>query len=196
MTISQIRKNKMLFDAVRGKASCEYIEHLITNVGSDVNAQDDKAQTVLMKAIKSNRYPEVIRTLIKRGAHTDTTCRGVTPLMYSVLKNKNTVAEMLLKQGADCNATCRGISPLIYSLLKKENKLAEMLIKAGADVNAKYRDKTALMIAAKYATATKIVGLMIDNGADVKARDRKGRTASDFAQFNRNREITNLLQPL
>jgi ankyrin repeat protein len=189
---SQARKNNALLDAAGGKASCEYIEHLIANVGADINAQDNNGQTVLMKAIKSNRYIAVIKTLLKHGANANAASRNVTPLMYSVLKNKQQLAETLISNKVEVNTICKGISPLIYSLMKKEDSIATMLIRNGADVNAKYRDKTALMIAAKYTDNPEIIKLLIANGADTKARDRSGKTALDFAKRN-NKEIISSL---
>lgn len=193
MTMSQFRKNKMLLDAVCGKASLEYIEHLINNIGADINAQDNIGQTVLMKAIKSKRYPEVIKKLLKLGADVNTPSCNITPLMYSVLKNKQQLAETLISHKAEVNTACKGISPLIYSLMKKENTIATMLIQNKADVNVKYRDKTALMIAAKYTDNPEIIKLLIAHGADTKARDRSGKMALDFAKCNNNKEIISLL---
>ena len=190
---SQARKNNALLDAARGKASCEYIEHLITNIGADINAQDNTGQTVLMKAIKSNRYITVIKTLLKHGADANVASRNVTPLMYSVLKNKQQLAETLISSKVEVNTSSKGISPLIYSLMKKEDTIATMLIQNGANVNAKYRDKTALMIAAKYTDNPEIIKLLVANGADTKARDRSGKMALDFAKRNNNREIISSL---
>jgi ankyrin repeat protein len=56
-------------------------------------------------------------------------------------------------------------------------------LEAGADVNAKdsEHNEAALLLAVRHANA-EIVRLLIDEGADVEARNDEGRTALFFAQ--------------
>ena len=67
-------------------------------------------------------------------------------------------------------------------VLRKRDDAQELLT-SGAEVNARdaEHNEAAIVLAAKFGDA-EIVQLLIDNGADVDARDDKGRTALFFAE--------------
>lgn len=63
-----------------------------------------------------------------------------------------------------------------------------MLLRNGCNVNAVSDDlETALMLAAEN-NHTKIVQLLLANGADIDAKDKNGSTAYDFAFMWNNQE--------
>ncbi|MDD9899899.1 MAG: ankyrin repeat domain-containing protein [Alphaproteobacteria bacterium] len=70
------------------------------------------------------------------------------------------------------------------------------LIKGGADINQGLRSKrgrTALMIAVKHDCAGRIISALIENGADVNARDQDGWTALMYAVVPANKDAIQTL---
>ena len=75
--------------------------------------------------------------------------------------------------------------------------MVEFLIRSGADVNARavimgVRDYTALISASRYGR-TRIVRVLIAAGADVNARDARGRTALMWASYMGYRDVVDVL---
>ena len=90
-----------------------------------------------MKAALSNQNPEVIKTLIDKGAYVNArTERGETSLMMAAFSNQNPeVITALINKGADVNArTDRGKTALMYALKYQDIKIAKTLIDKGAEI--------------------------------------------------------------
>ncbi len=121
---------------------------------------------------------------------------GNTPLIKACQTMNVDIAEYLIDKGADVNAKgALGITPLIAIRKRKDEPydLIQHLIKMGADVNAKFYpgvgDYTVLHTALGNVKITK---LLIDNGADVNAKNLMG-TPLQRAISNKNVEIAELL---
>lgn len=74
------------------------------------------------------------------------------------------------------NSFCVSIAKGDYDTVKK-------LIDRGADVNAKSNGMTPAMYAAKF-NRHEILVLLIDNGANLKAKCDKGKTAKKYAELH------------
>ncbi len=137
---------------------------------NDVNARGDYEGTPLMLASAFNSNPKVIQLLLDRGADVDAQNRGGDTSLVLTVKHGSTRYNQ-------------------YDI----RDILQHLIAAGADVNKELKDGiTPLMIASKY--APKVIQFFIDNGADVNAKDRKGRTALTWATLtNQNRAVIQLL---
>jgi uncharacterized protein len=72
---------------------------------------------------------------------------------------------------------------LLDAIIMRNKDEARAALEAGADVNAKdaEHDEAAIVLAAMFGDA-EIIQVLIDAGAEVDARDDKGRTALFFAQ--------------
>ena len=113
-----------------------------------------------------------------------------TPLTAAIGRDDTLTALLLLKQGADPNLRPEGgwkpESPLQLAALRGNCKLLEALIKHGAQVNSVYKahngnaGRTALMNAAASGNL-EAVQLLVENNADVAARDERGATALTYA---------------
>lgn len=72
-----------------------------------INQPDEKGQTPLMKAVQNISSPEIIATMIRKGANPNQQDqKGWTALTWAVVHTQNPkVISMLLKQGANPNIT-------------------------------------------------------------------------------------------
>ncbi|KAK0652418.1 ankyrin repeat-containing domain protein [Cercophora newfieldiana] len=120
----------------------------------------------------------VTKALIRAGAKVDLPGgRKKTPLSYACAWGHFDVAKMLLDAGAEVDSRdAFGITPLMragcYPL--SEMRLLELLLERGAQVNARANDlSTALGHAVAYECLDS-AKFLLDNGADVNARDRMG----------------------
>jgi ankyrin repeat protein len=102
-----------------------------------------------------------------------------TPLWYALARGRNgQLARLLLRAGADPN-NC--LWTVIWS---KEPDLLRLLLRAGARPNDRFDGETPLIYAARLAREDAVLQL-VDAGADVTARDTKGRTAIEHARSKR-----------
>ncbi len=143
-----------------------------------------------------NEDPNVdqIRRLISEGADVKAVGGpvGYTPIMYDEYYKDPEILKLLIDNGADAN------DALIYavaSTLGDDNKReyprtqdVERLIAYGANVNSKKyrvgrrRGRTPLMQTAWLGTP-EVAKLLIDKGADVKAKDNEGMTPLMYAGY-------------
>jgi len=170
----------------------ERIESLL-GAGTHINLRDRSGRTALHHAVWGNQV-DVAERLIAKGAEVDmTTDSGLTPLHVATMCGYSRIAELLLRQGASVNPKDKsGETPLHKAAsgcmqegtwpyeLKRSEKLADMvelLLAHGADVNGAATDQqdTALHRAACFGSVA-IAKLLVKHGADVKAKDRHGRT--------------------
>ena len=143
------------------------VEALIT-AGADVSARDGSGFTPIFYANAVG-----IKVLLAAGA--DVNDRhgpdGFTPLHVAVMAEPAEV-ELLLAAGADVNAKMGGdTTPLDYALRGSARaSVVELLLEAGAKF-----DNTGLHLAAGDEDPA-VVGLLLEAGADVNARDEEGLT--------------------
>jgi ankyrin repeat protein len=130
---------------------------------------------------------------------------GLTPLM--VTENPDMVA-LLLRHGADIKATdVDGANVLHHTVLSPQAlRLIPLLISNGAEINlvAEGRDgETPLLVARQWffegrdrALGTKVLQLLIKNGAQVNAADSMGYTLLMVAAVNRKPDLVKLMLAL
>jgi ankyrin repeat protein len=160
--------------------------------GVNANSRDAYGNTMLMDAAGSG-VPAVVRELLK--GHVNVNARdknGRTALMDAVGRvhlvpeappiSRTEVVRLLLQAGADPNAADKdGNTALIEA--DRDAGAALLLIKAGANVNARNTAGDTPLIRAH---TIDVMQSLLDNGADVSARDKDGKTALDLAKLNNN----------
>ena len=75
------------------------------------------------------------------------------------------------------------VNSFCVSIAKGDFETVKKLIARGADVNEKSNGMTPAMYAAKF-NRTKILKLLIDNGANLKVRSDKKMTAKKYAELH------------
>ncbi len=180
----------------------EIVKLLIAN-GADVNVTAKNGKHPLGDAAV-NGHEEVVRLLLASGAKVnlqpeDKLMCG-TALHAAARGGHIAILDLLIANGADVNAEYKYGTPLHLAVApkhevedKRSGEIVKKLIARGANVNAKslQEGRTPLHIAARRGRL-KAVEILIAAGAEVNARDKKGKTPLSEAPVNS--EIFNLLR--
>lgn len=121
---------------------------------------------------------------------------GAPMLEHAAANGDVGVMRVLLKHGADPNALHSEMPPILGAIFYGHNEAAELLLNEGANANAREPTygHTALMEAARLGRID-LVRLLLERGADPKAKSIDGRSALDMARGAHNVEIVGILQP-
>ena len=170
-----------LADAVQ-RGDTPAILSLLKN-GADVNAPQPDGATALHWAAYLDAA-DTTALLIRSGAKVDTPNNyGMTPLALAGANGNATIVDRLLKAGANPNGAVRaGETPLMLAARTGSVDAVKALLSAGAAIDAKeaWNGQTALMWAAAAGHA-RVVQLLIDRHADIRARSNAGTTPLLFA---------------
>lgn len=186
--------------------------------GANVNVLPDKKDYPPLAYAIWQSHSENVKTLLDAGAkldHRDQT--GHTLLYYAAFNSGRDVLDVvlakgnyeetvyiaacqgqlekvktLLKEGTDVDAKDEhGNTPLRWAVLADSPAVAKFLLAKGADANASDNFGETPILAARGST---MVGLLIDNGADVDAKTRRlQRTKLHDACFAGDRDVVVLL---
>ena len=162
---------------------------------ADVNAPQVDGMTALHWAAYQDDL-ESVELLLRAGANVKVASRyGITPLTLAITNGDSAMVEMLLKGGADPNTTLPGRETALMTAARV-GKLASVkaLIARGAAIDAKdeKHGQTALMWAAAEGHAP-VVEMLIEMGADYKARLASGMTPMLFAVREGRSDVVHVL---
>ena len=145
-----------------------------------------QAQTPLENALSANDTVTALQ-LIRKGENPNqivTKGEGSLLIRYCRYSENDPIAFFLLNNGAnpDTLRTPAGRTALhVAAAYYACETLCEALLNAGADINARTNDgATPLMLAANSAKL-RLVKWLIQKGADPLLKDKKGKTAYDYA---------------
>ena len=169
--------------------------------GFNVNSRDENGNTPLYIALRQKRL-DIAKKLIDAGADVNAPSaeNGMTPLIIAT-----STAGKLQKKAEDVMNNAQGYTQSQVSEIKLKKyimhqmniaqKMLTMLIEQGADVNQETPFGTPLMNAATSPWNTDLIDTLIKSGAQVNARDRKGRTALFYGElFGGDKISTKLLE--
>lgn len=164
--------------------------------GFGVDTKNDSGETPLMWAALFGKI-DVVRYLLDKGAQVDERSNtGWTALMCAVAGDELEVAQLLLARGADPNVSIRDweafvlMAPQAIETLYSQGP--EALINGSSAVVSEHCGVTPLMKAAELGNAD-MVKVLLDHGADPRAKTARGETAADFARQNGHGRIVEML---
>jgi ankyrin repeat protein len=155
--------------------------------GADPNVKNNDGETPLAQAVQRNQ-PEALKALLEGGANPNERLKdGSTPLNLAIERNMPGILEALLAGGADATTVDDRLQTTLHrAAWHRRAALVGCLLRYGA--NPAVSDevgKTPLHLCVRYAghdntdEIVSIIQLLADHGADVSARDQKGRTTLD-----------------
>lgn len=152
--------------------------------GFDLNTRNEDGDTGLIVGLREGSLKVVGFLLTQRAVDVGlSNAAGETPLMLAALKGQLEIARKLIARGADVNKP--GWTPLHYAVTRTEDDSLDMvrlLLEHYAYIDAESPNRsTPLMLAAKYGDS-RVVQLLLDEGADASLRNEQGLTAIDFAR--------------
>jgi ankyrin repeat protein len=196
-----------LLIAANNAGSAEIVRLLLAK-GADPKATDDGGTTLLAAATANDL--DMVRLFIERGVDVNgADAKGDTPLQFAASNGNLAMVKLLLNKGAAVDAATTGavqvrkgpvalshLTALMYAAPYGTPELVRTLIDAGAKVNARdIRDMTPLMLAVSSETQNaEVVRLLLEKGADVKAKSNLGETALDWARKFGNPAVIQMLE--
>ena len=173
--------NSVLHVAAPPRAHQEVIQ-LFLGSGVNPNLRDDHGDTPLHVLVSLNRSPEVVKALLT--GDIDITARniaGQTSLFLAIQENRIALIPLLLSRGADIFATNNsGVTPFDYALTVK-GPILDALISHETARQKDSAGNTILHIAVRSKGDTYIIGNILEQKAELNARNRDGDTALHIA---------------
>jgi ankyrin repeat protein len=162
----------------------------------------------LIEAVDSGKLQDAKR-LLKAGADADARVdvgksvwrlyndNGKTALMLAARHGRTGICALLVGNGAEVNAKEkeRGIkTALMEAACSRHIGTCRFLIEKGADVNARDDESyTLLMRVSNWVRGSKVHRILVDSGADVKAKNSRGENALIFALMAGHADAAKLL---
>lgn len=167
----------------------EDILKLLIEYGMDTSIRDEKGRNLLQQFIsefvKKNDQDaaKIAEILLKHGLTIDEVDQdGYSPLVLSLCTQNEDLIQILIKRGANVNKKCtvRGTLPLFVAIRVNNLELVELLLSSGAKLDATDNEKWTALHVACFHHREQMIGFLIRKGADVCAKDEKGRNPFYF----------------
>lgn len=172
--------------------------------GADINQQNNNyGYTPLLMACELG-YREMAELLISEGADISLKGNNGATALILAARTSQPIATLLLSKGADINARSDNGTGVMTNCVagiisgRVTLDMAEILVKAGAEIDEENTNdyvagQTPLFMAAGEDNP-ELVGFLIDNGANLNAKSKKGKTPLSIAVESGNTRIADLLR--
>lgn len=116
------------------------------------------------------------------------------PLHMAVKRNNLDIVRKLCSIGADINCRSKyGSVVLEYAICRKDKRMANLLLELGADVDQPgHNNNPLLCMFALWGWLNGVI-FLLDNGANINAKNPHGHTALNEARRKSHQDIVNLL---
>ncbi|KLO80962.1 Uncharacterized protein LW93_9210 [Fusarium fujikuroi] len=176
----------------------ETLVKLLLNKGADANATGGALNEPLLVFACENGYRIIVDLLLDKGAHIESN-RGYSALYAAVRKDHASCVKSILERHARYDTKAQHYQRRQWTLLLAtedgSKDVVNMLLGCGVDVETgAFHGRTPLAVAAQHDHAD-IVRLLLDWGADPRARDNCGATALNITMRSHGNRtiIKNLL---
>jgi cytohesin len=125
----------------------------------------------------ADKDDQIFQLLVTSGANIEIADNdNYTPLMH-VLENVNLV-RILVNQGANKEVVTyeEKLTPLLGAIQKGYHKTVEFLLDSGSNINAKAKDGNGAVTIAAETKDTKMVGILLDRGANIEMTNKYEKT--------------------
>jgi ankyrin repeat protein len=202
MPAALLSQQPELISKVQAK-DVEGIKKLIAQ-GADLNVREEfYSMTPLLMACNSNDV-EIARLLIESGADIHLKAsNGGTPLIFAAM-NSRELTELLLTKGADIHARSdNGTGAFTNCTMgiisgRVDYDLAELLLAKGAEIDelntTEYYGGYTPLFWAVDDNNQELVGFLIENGANVNATAKNGKTPLSIAEEGGYTAVADLLK--
>jgi Ankyrin repeats (many copies)/Ankyrin repeats (3 copies) len=168
-----------------------------TNIGA--TALTYAAIGMSIESLETSPNAMTVRRLIERKAEIDIVQEKDSPttLFYAAATRNYKAAAYLLEHKAQINYTdsLQYISVLEEAILSKSYPLIRLLLHCSCDVNhVSNFGNSPLIFAIKFKSNLSIFKLLLENGAQLEQKDRRGKTAFDLVAKGNRRDLQNLFQ--
>jgi ankyrin repeat protein/uncharacterized membrane protein YgcG len=160
---------------------------------ADVRLTDASRGTPLHNAAYAGRK-DVVVALLDAGAALDAADEaGNSALHLAMHQSQRDCAKVLLARGADVKLRNRkGMIPLHYAV--NDVKCLKLLLDLGCELDARDDRGRAPLFYAVRGTCEDAVRVLVQSGADVRATDKKGKSAADVATKDAKRWLARYLR--
>lgn len=119
---------------------------------------------------------------------------GSTPFMLGVHSNKLEIVRFLLENKAMINEIDNHDKNALFYIVDNNREMFQLLINAGANISQEAKDKTTLLINAAKNKNYEIIRYLLENGANIHAKDDLGYTAFQYliSPYNRNEVLIDM----
>ncbi len=187
---NQADKNGVTLIMKAAKAGNDWDIHNLIESGADLKKRDKDGWSVLMYAVRYQNNLDIVKTLIDNGASIRVRNNyNITPLLLAANYSQNPeILSLLLENRSPSedevfNAFILAITSENGTEHVREAKI-KIFLNMNIAVNKMWKGKTPLMYACQYAKSTKIVNMLLENGARTSIVDSSGKTAFDYAKTN------------
>jgi ankyrin repeat protein len=171
------------------RGNSQHIQILV-DAGAEVMGRDKRDGTPLHRAACCGGT-ENIKVLLAAGADIMARAKGGWTPLHSAARGGSLLSIItLLEAGADVNDWARkgGLTPLHMAVYHRRPEVVKAFLEAGAEVMAVQSEfgETPLHIAAScsYLCNSEVILLLMNAGADAKAKDVEGKSPWDLARKN------------
>ncbi len=188
------------FSRYNGVGYAEIVDIFIKS-GAAPNLTDSFGVPALMLAVEC-RSPETVEVLLKYNPEVNFKSKGMTPLIMAAGLAEPEITKMLLDQGADIHAkdtmgntaliNAVGVGVMIHR--SRAFKTSKLLIEHGANINDIGYDSMNVLQFAVEMGVYDIIKHLLENGANLKHKDKNGRIAISIAKEGYNNRVLSLLK--